>query len=190
MGKNSIVRLYLWISIVFVLVIAVVNILFINDLPVQIELFPNGFFGTIEKTLFNIAFISESAVIEIFNLPMILHLVFLVLSIGVLAFALIGKALEQKVFVEVLLYNVIISLALVIGNAVFVYLIPDVVNGTLVNGLFITTMPKQAADVVNVYNLSFILLAFYFVLNGAMLIKTREQRVIKKEEFNEGELFL
>ena len=190
MEKNKFVRVYMWVSLLFVLGMLIVNSVYLSSFPVDSLLYPYGFNGIVEKTFFTITLINYSGTMEIFNWPLIIHFTFFVLSGFNVYLVLRGEQLKKKLLTEVMVYNVVIALLLVLSSLLFHYLVPDIINGVIENGFFMTKIPRQIDDVVNVYNLSNLLLTVYFVLNLFALIKTGEKKVVQDQDFNEGELFL
>lgn len=190
MEKNRFMRLYLRISIVLAIFILIVNLIFIWGFPIDSTQFPYGFNGTVEKTLFEVTFINMSGNVEVFNWPLIIHFGFFIVTVLTAALALTGEQLKKKKISEFMVYNVIISLLLVISSLVFMFLIPDTINGVIKNGIIFTKMPIRTDDIATVFNLSFVLIIIYIGMNIYVLSSTAETKVLVDEDFNEGELLL
>jgi hypothetical protein len=190
MEKNKFIRTYLWLSIFLVIMIMIINVIYLGEYPVSETLFPSGFNGLVEKDLFNVTLTNYNGELTIFNWPLVIHAAFLLISVLNLVLVFKGEPLKKKLISEVMVYNVLIAFMLVVSSALFIFFIPDAINGVIDNGFIMTKFPRQANELVNAYNLSFVLLTVYAVLNFTILTMTKEKKVVKKEEFNEGELFL
>ena len=166
----------------------IINIIYLQNFPSSVLLYPNGYYGIVEKTLFNVTLTGYAE--PIFNWPIVIHAVFFVVTVFNLVYALKGEQLQAKLLTEVMVYNAVITMLLVISSAVYIFFIPDIINGIIEHKFFMTVIPRQSNDIINVYNLSFLLLFIYIIINVVALSRTKVKKVVKKEVFNEGELFL
>lgn len=190
MEKNKFARTYLWVSLVFVVCMAIITFIYLNRFPSNLEMYPYGYNGVVEKTLFNVTLTNLSETIVIFNWPLIIHFGFFVLTILNVVNILRGEQLEKKIISEVMVYNAVLAFVLVLSSGLFIFFIPEIINGVIDHGYFLTKMPRQMNDIINVYNLSYVVYTIYFLLNAYALYVTAEKKVTNDEEFNEGELFL
>lgn len=189
MKKDKIIRIYLWLSIIAMLAFMIVVVVFLQSLPVG-ETYQNGFFGGVEKTVITVVF-EGSGYVEATNYPLVVAVGLFLITLITAFYCNMNGGLQKKMISEAMVYNVVITLLIVASTLLFVYMIPESVNGVVDNGFFFTKFPRLTDDVVVAYNLSYLLSVIYIVLNGLTLIITKEkQRPSKEEEYNEGDLFL
>lgn len=178
MNKNKFIRMYLWLSIVCVLVLAYLQYQFIQDfIGTEVALY-----GSINAGLFKYSF--ENAFLEItaFNIPLIMYFAFALLTGFVAVLALREEPVKNKLIQEVVVYNGIISLILIVSSIVFMILIPDTINGALQNKFLMTNFETQRDVFKNAFNFTYLFLAVYIVLNVTVLQLTKEKKFKEKKE--------
>lgn len=128
--KEIIVKIYSKLSIVIGLGIFLVLIMYFNNLP---ELM----YGPVEKGLFNIDFsIGYGENIIVANLPLVFFTVFFLYNLGMLIYTQTGDKMEANIITESMFYNTILSFLLIVAQLVFVYMVPESINGAIYIGLF------------------------------------------------------
>jgi hypothetical protein len=76
---------------------------------------------------------------------------------------------------------------LVVSTLVYMYLIPDIVNGVIAHKFLWTEMPRVTDDVVKVFNFGYVISIIYIVLNFGLLYHKRERKFQQKEQVFENE---
>ena len=189
MEKNKAVRLLLWLSLLFVVALFIVEFTFLTQLPAGDE-FQFGYYGIINSNIFKAKFTALEIDTVVINTPLIGGAIFLLFNGFMLFYSIRGEELKHKFINEIIVYNVVIALLLVISSIVYMILIPDIVNGFIENNIIMTKIPRQADQIINVYNFNFVLLIVYSLLNMYTLFKTAEKKLPNDTEFEEGELLL
>lgn len=178
MNKNAFIRTYLWLSIAFVILLGYLQFQFTQDLIGD----ETALYGTITSSIFNYTFENAFLLIEALNIPLIMYFAFALLSGFVAALALKEKPVEKKLYQEVVVYNVIIAVLLVVSSIVFMILIPDGINGVLENGFFMSKFEIQRDEFQNAFNFTYIFMVIYIGLNVTVLQLTKEKKFIQKKE--------
>ena len=178
MNKNAFIRLYLWLSIVCVLVLAYLQYQFTQDFIGQ----EVSLYGSISSNIFKYNFENAFLTIDAFNIPLIMYLSFALLSGFVAVLAYREKPVEKKLFQEVVVYNVIISILLIVSSIVFMVLIPDTVNGALENGFIMSKFEVQRGEFQNAFNFTYLFMTIYVILNFVVLKITKEKKFVEKKE--------
>lgn len=182
MNKNNFIRLYLNLSIVFVAVLAYLQYLFTKGFMGEEQLM---YSGTISSGLFNFNFENAYIEINVFNTPLIMFVVFALLSGFVAYIALREKPVQRKLYQDVVVYNVILTILFAVSNVVFMILIPDTVAGALEYGFFLVKFPVQGGDIANVFNFTYLFMTVYIILNIVVLQLTKETKFREKKEEDE-----
>jgi len=178
MNKNEFIRLYLWLSIVFVLVLAYLQYQFTQDL-MGTEM---SISGTISSNLFNYNFENAFLTIDVLNTPLFMYILFTLLSVFAAVFALKNPPIRHKLLQEVIVYNVIISILFIVSSIVLMVLLPNTVSGAIEYGLIAMKFPIQGVDIINVYNFTYLFMIAYIILNIVALQLTKEKKYKEKKE--------
>jgi hypothetical protein len=181
MDKNKIIRWYLWLGIVFAVVLGFLERSFLLNLPN----FEAGNYGDMTVSIFQLEFVNYFDQVSVLNTPLIGFIGFLVLSILVAVYALKDQRVKQKQIQDVLIYNVVIVLMLIIASIVYMIMIPERVNGSIEHKFFVSLFEIQRDNFVTVYNFVYTLLLAYILLNLEMLRETKEKVFKEKKQVEE-----
>ena len=128
--KEIVLSIYSKLSVIIGLGIFVILLMYFGNLP-------EIMYGPIEKGLFNIDFNVEYGVnVIVFNLPLIFFTLFFLYNLGMLIFIQVGKKVEANATCESVFYITILSFLLIVSQLVFVYMVPENINGAIQIGLF------------------------------------------------------
>ncbi len=130
-----------------------------------------AFNGTVEKTFFNVNLISLSNNVSFFNYPLVVFFVFTILNIIVGYIVSKQEDILQQLK-EVAVINAVFTFTLMLGQILFVSLIPDIINGTGKDVIIYLELPRLSSDVVKVFNANYFLSFAFIVYNMFVLIKT------------------
>jgi hypothetical protein len=187
MTKDKFIKIYMWMSIVFMLGYLATIGNFLGTFPSDATDYPYGFNGTTEVNLWKAVFSNYAGDIEILNVPLIVSGVFLLVTVLVVVYAFKGDKLKDQAYGELLIYDTILALMLVVSTLVYMYLIPDIVNGVIAHKFLWTEMPRVTDDVVKVFNFGYVISIIYIVLNFGLLYHKRERKFQQKEQVFENE---
>lgn len=187
MNKDRFIRFYLWISVVYVLVLMYMQGQFLKSL----EFMPLSNFGPISTSIFKYQFGFAGNTIEVLNVPLFMFIAFALLSGFVAYLTLREKPIEKKLLREVVVYNVLLSILLILSSIVFMLLIPNTVNGAIESGFLMTKFEVQRNEFQNAFNFTWLFMTIYVVLNVVALYSTKEKKFKeKKENIEEDSEFL
>lgn len=130
LDKELIVKIYSKLSVVVGIGIFAILLLYFSNIP-------DFMYGPVEKGLFSIKFDLESGVSKtVVNLPLIFFTVFFIYNLGMLIYTQIGEKMEASIITASMFYNTILCFLLIVSQFVFVYMVPDSINGLIDIGLF------------------------------------------------------
>jgi hypothetical protein len=130
LDKEIIANIYSKLSVVMGLGIFIILFMYFNNLP---ELM----YGPVEKGMFNLDFsVGFEMNIIVFNLPLIFFTLLFLYNLGMLIYTQTGNKMEANNVTESMFYNTILSFLLIVSQFVFVYMVPDSINGIIEVGLF------------------------------------------------------
>jgi len=178
MNKNAFVRLYLWLGIVYVFVLMYLQSQFLKSL----EYLPSSNYGEITVSLFRYRFENLDIYINSINIPLMMFIAFTFLSGFVAYLALKEEPIRNKLLKEVVIYNVVISVLLIVSSIVFMLLVPERVNGAINVGFFMTQFEVQRGDFQNAFDFTRLFMVVYIVLNATALYLTKEKKFKEKKE--------
>ncbi len=175
MSKDKLLRLLMKINLVFVLLITIVLLLFIDQ-------FPKEMYGTVSTTIFQTVLTYNGEDYVINNLPLYVVTFFFVFNGLLLIYALVGEKVQKSLLVEASLYNVILSFFMVVSAILFTIFLPEMINGLINHGIFVSHFHIRTDEIKNVYNFNYALLFIFFGWNVFVLNKTKDPSVIEEEE--------
>ena len=157
MDKYKFLRIYVNFSIIIGLLLLISTMIYTSQ-------FILSFYGLVSKTLFQVT-IDGFIDITIFNTPLIIFAMLLVVNIIVMVRLGSVEEVEHKVLREVVAYNTLLTIMLVIGQVVFFLLIPERITGEIVNLFYAIKVPVKMDQFVYVINVNYILTITYVVYN-------------------------
>ena len=176
MSKEKFLRLYVKISVVIGLLLFIWMLVFTNE-------FPNVFNGTIEKNIFGIV-LNNSFIEPIFilNTPLIIFLSFFLLNLFFIFRVGNVDEVENKWLREVLSYNILLTVMMVIGQILFVIMLPEGIQGEVADKFLWIEMDIQYDVSVNVINVNYVLTLVLIIYNIFVGIKSAPPVVEVDEE--------
>ena len=181
MNKDRFIRMYLWLSIAVVLLLVFLQVSFGTGLMGE----EPSISGEITTSLFQYKFENIVLTIDVLNTPLIMYIAFTILTIVVAVYGLKKEPVKQKLVQDLLVYNGIISILLIVSNIVYMILFPDTVSGILEHNLFLTRVPVQGGSIVNVFNFTYLFMLVYIILNLVVLLQTKEKTFKEKKDDTE-----
>jgi len=178
MNKNVFIRMYLSLSILYVLALLYLQNQFLKSL----EYLPFSNYGSISSSIFKYQFENFDITIDSINIPLIMFIAFALLSIFVAFLAMKEEPIKNKLLKEVVVYNVIIAFLLILSSIVFMLLIPNTVNGAIDSGFFMTKFEIQRDEFQNAFDFTRLFMIGYIILNGVALYLTKEKKFKEKKE--------
>lgn len=182
MSKEQMIRSYVKLS-VFIGIYFVLTV-FLYRLNFGVELF-----GTVVKEAFTVTVVNYFGDTIVFNMPLVSFSLFFVFNLAV--FVLLGRSLDSQdqALKEVSFMNTIFSIVLIVGQIMFVMMIPDLINGAIIERYLFTDFYTANDVFVRVINVNYIVSLLYIVYNMYILLKTMPEKV-EKEPKNELDLEL
>lgn len=176
MNPDSLLRIYNKISIVVGLVLMLVLVIYFGNIPV-------GMYGPIEKGLFSTVFtVQLNTEIVVRNSALIFAIIGLLFNIGVLI-VVFSKKTTEKAIQESVLYNVVLSIGLILTLIIFYLNIPANVNGEIFIGFFQYKFTVLNDVVVGGFNFAYIVTTIYIFLNIAVaFISSRSYELVEVTE--------
>ena len=130
MDKELIVNIYSKLSVVIGLGVFLILLMYFNNVP-------KVMYGAVEKGMLNLDFsVGLGVNVVVLNLPLIFFTVFFFYNLGMLIYTQTGDKMEANNITESMFYNTILSFLLVVSQFVFVYMVPESINGVIDIGLF------------------------------------------------------
>lgn len=181
MNKEQFLRLYSKISIFIGFLLLIFVYFFISSFPLSSS-YPYGFHSLIETNVFTITFLNFTTDLSIVNTPLIVFITLLILNIYM--FIRVGNTneVEKKELQSVVFNNIIITLMLIIGQVAFVLMIPDSINGLVLNKVLFLTFHTGISDPVQIVFTSYLLTVLYIGYNIFVVLKTKEEKIVEEEE--------
>jgi len=171
--RDLIVNIYSKLSVVIGLGIFVILFAYFDN-------FPDSMYGPVEKGLFSLDFsvaFGENTIVA--NLPFVFFIVFFIYNLGMLIYTQTGDKMEANNITASMFYNTILSVLLIVTQLVFVYMIPDSINGNIVIGLLQYEF-VELSDLSTIgINFGYILAIIYTFYNVFVLYL--ETRVMEEE---------
>jgi hypothetical protein len=146
--------------------------------------FPIEFYGTITKGIFNITFENYSGTFNIFNSPMIVFFILFVMNIVLIINLGDLKEIENKDLREVLIMNTFLTFIMILGQILFIVLVPNQINGLIEDKIIFINMPVLATNIVKVFNINYILAVIYIGYNMYVTFKSIPEgtdKIVEKE---------
>ena len=158
MNKEKFLRTYTNLSIFIGILLFVFSIAFIAQ-------FPEGFNGLVSKSIFVLKLDTLGQTLYVTNyLIIILSTLFL---LNLLMMFRIGNTeeVEYKFLRNVVFYNTVLSLMLIVSQMVFYFMIPEAINGWIISNIFSVSFEVRTNFTVHALNFNFILAILYFGYN-------------------------
>lgn len=193
MTKTKILRLYTLLSIIVGITLFFFTIDYVNNFTkctLNFSQTVGEFYGNVSKTPLNVTLSVYMDELVIFNTIGLVSLIVLVLN--TVFMIVIGKTddVEAKLLKEGYQVNFILSLIMFLGSILFIFMIPDKINGAIVNNFIFVKMPVMSGDIAYVINLLYIGVILYTVYNAVVFFKTLpESKTVVDEELYEKEFF-
>lgn len=128
--KEIIANIYSKLSLIVGLGIFLILFMYFNKLP-------EFMYGPVEKGIMTLDFnIGAAGNTIVFNYPLIFFIVFFLYNLGMFIYTQTGDKMQANNIVASMFYNAILSFLLIVSQFVFVYMVPDTVNGFINVGLF------------------------------------------------------
>ena len=191
MTKNNLMRWYTRLSVLLGFVLLVSIFAYIR-LYTNADVYGTGtdtaFHGTVEKALMNVTLVVYGADKIIFNTFGLFVLIVLAINLVILILFRNTDEIEDKELKTIHQYNFIVTLLMLVAQALFIFLIPETINGQIKDLFLVVQMPVLSDSISNVVNLNYVLTLFYIGYNIYVLAKTAPEKVVVEEDFDE-ELF-
>ncbi len=188
MNKERFLRLYTKISIFIGFLLLLTTLSYALNFPIE-------FYGTITKNIFNITFENYSGTFNIFNSPMIVFLILLIMNIVLIINLGDLKEVENKDLREVLIMNTFLTVIMIFGQILFIVLVPNQINGIIQDKIIFISMPVLTTNVIKVFNVNYILAVIYVGYNMYVTFKSipeKTEKIVEKdidEELYEKQFF-
>ncbi|MBN2604930.1 MAG: hypothetical protein JXR62_03815 [Bacilli bacterium] len=181
MNPDSLLRTYNKISIVVGLILMIVLVTYFGKIPV-------GMYGPIEKGLFSTVFtVALNTEIVVFNVALLFAIIAFLFHVGVLIIVF-NKKTTEKAIQESVLYNVILSIGLILTLIIFYLNIPANVNGEIFIGFFQYKFNVLSDVIVGGFNFAYIVTTIYVFLNIAIaFISSRSYELVEVVEEEQQE---
>lgn len=185
MTKTKVLRLYALLSVVVGFVLFFYSLAYVANYTKIILSFNQivgEFYGNVDKTLMNVTLSIYGDELVVFNIISIVALIVLVFNI-VFAIA-IGNtsSIEQKLLKDVFQVNIIVSMVVFLGTLLFIFMIPEKINGSIESFFIFVKMPILNSQSVYVINLMYAGSIFYIVYNFFVFVKTLPESVSEVDE--------
>ena len=133
--------------------------------------FPASFYGTIDADLYAITFDNIVGGIIVKNVLLIVYLLMLIIHICFIVISKRFKSDEYHRLYDALWVNLLVVALLVATQIIFIYTMPDVVNGEIALGWIQLYVPKLTDDVKSVFHIGLLLTFMYVVYNMFIAVK-------------------
>ncbi len=161
--KELVVNIYSKLSIIIGLGIFLTLLLYFNNIPELMH-------GSVEKGIFSLDFNVEIGVnVVVINLPLIFFTLFFLYNLGMLIYTQTGDKVETNIIIESMFYNTILSFLLIVTHLVFIYMIPDAINGAINIGLFKYEFVELSDLSTTGINFGYILASIYTLYSAFVL---------------------
>ncbi len=185
MTKTKVLRLYTFLSALIgitVFIFAMDYIANFTKCQLNFSQVIGEFYGTIDKGITNITLEVYMNDLAIFNSIGLVTLIVLVLN--VIFMVAIGNTdkVEHKLLRDVFQINFIVSLVMFLGSVLFIFMIPDKVNGAITGHFIFVKMPVMSDETRYVVNVLYVAAIFYSVYNFLVLFKTLPESVTEVDE--------
>lgn len=134
-------------------------------------------YGGVSVTLLQITVHNVFGDTYITNLPLISFMIFFVFNLLVFMFYSRKSEVDNPLLTEVVIINIALSLVLVAGQIVYIYMIPDSINGFVVERFIFTEFPITSDNIVRAFNVTYLLSVGYTIYNMYVLLKTMPPKV-------------
>ncbi|MCF7926155.1 MAG: hypothetical protein K9L74_01075 [Candidatus Izimaplasma sp.] len=179
MDKRAFIKVYNKISILVGITLFAVMIYFINTFPTQ-------YYGNVTKSFFKISFDNLPETAAVFNLPLILLIIFFLMNVLVLLSVLLRDEEQKTVLLEVPIYNTLFTFLMLIAHIFYTAVIPNVINGTIKHTFFTSTFPKLSDVLVTGINFVYVLTVVYIIYNLYIFFKYLEKKEIIDDHLYDG----
>lgn len=177
MNKENFLRVYNKLSILIGFLLLMFTFFFTNA-------FPKEYSSLTETNVFMIRFVSFFEDVSVSNTPLFIFATLAILNILMLVRVGNTEDVEAKPLQSLVFYNMILSLMLTVGQVAFVLMIPESVNGAILNRVLFITFHQGVGTPVHIVFSSYLLALTYFVYNIVVASKTRlEVEDTEDEEF-------
>jgi len=139
--------------------------------------FGTELYGTVEVSLFKITVVNVFGDNYITNLPLISFIGFFVFNSAVLFFFSRKTEVEDQLLKEIVVLNTAFTLILVVGQIIYVAMIPENINGILKEYYIFTDFPFTTDILVRAINITYVVSLIYIVYNMYVLVKTMPAKV-------------
>lgn len=185
MTKTKVLRIYTLLSIVVGFVLFFYSLTYVGNytnIILSFNQIAGEFYGSVDKTLMNVTLSIYGDELVVFNVISIVTAIVLVLNI---VFAIvIGKTdtVESKWLKDVFQINILVSLIVFLGTLLFIFLIPEKINGEIISYFLYVKMPILNSESVYIVNLMYLGSTFYVVYNFIVFFKTLPVSVSEVDE--------
>ena len=176
MNREKLLRHYTAFSILMGIFFFLAMLLYVSNFTGLVN-------GLVEKTLFNITIQNYFGDVPIPNLPLYVFVLLLVFNIPV--YILLGRSedITKQPLKEVSLMNTIFTIVLVLGQLLFILLVPEAINVEVADQFIMVDMPRTVFESVKVINLNYLVSLLYIGYNIYVIVKTND-KVEKKDKID------
>jgi len=170
LDKEIILNIYSKLSVVIGLGIFIILFRYFNN-------FPELMYGPVVKGVFDLDFRVDfgSVTMIVANIPLVFFLVIFLYNLGMLIYTQTGDKMEANNITASMFYNTILSFLLIVAQLVFVYMVPESINGAIHIGLFQYEFVELNDLTITGINFVYILAIIYTFYNIFVLyLETRE----------------
>lgn len=164
MSKEDFIRLYTKFSVVIGLILFIFVAAFIGRFPEGKVLLENGIFG-VNVLVFGSGF-------AIVNTPLIIFITLFILNIYMLIRVGSTEEIPFKELQSVVFTNTFLVFLMIIGQIAFVLMLPDSINGEIINRFFMITFHIGTGSAYHVIYVNYTLTFIYFIYNILVLVKS------------------
>lgn len=185
MTKTKVLRIYTLLSIIVGFVLFFYSLAYVGNytnIILSFNQIAGEFYGNVDKTLMNVTLSIYGDELVVFNIISIVAAIVLVLNI---IFAIvIGKtdSVESKLLKDVFQINILVSLVIFLGTLLFIFLIPEKINGEIINYFAFVKMPILNSESRYIVNLMYLGSTFYVIYNFFVFVKTLPASVSEVDE--------
>jgi hypothetical protein len=177
MSKEKFLRLYVKLSIMIGIILFIWMFVFTNQFPPQ-------FNGTVEKNIFaitlNNSFVGPKLIL---NSPLIVFISFLLLNIYFVFRIGNTEEVKNKWLKEVLFYNIILTIMMIMGQVLFAIMVPETIQGAITDHFVYLSMPMLNDSVVQVINVNYVMTIAMIIYNILVAWKSAlpKEKVVQEE---------
>jgi ABC-type anion transport system duplicated permease subunit len=185
MTKTKIIRIYTVASIIVGFVLFFFSLSYVGNftnITFSFNQVAGEFFGSVEKSLMNITLSMYGADLVLFNIMGIIALSALILNVVFVILIGTTEDVEHKLLKDVFQVNLIVSLIIFLGVLLFIYMIPEKINGEIVSYFIFVKMPVLSSETRYVINVMYIGSLFYILYNFFVFVKTLPESVTELDE--------